>query len=304
MARSPETIDFSIIVPTRDRHAQLAACLDALAELRYPASRFEVVVVDDGSRTPVEPVLEPRRERLQIRLRTQPGAGPARARNHGADAARGRFLAFTDDDCAPAPDWLEKLAVRLADAPDAVAGGCTVNLLKDNLFATASQSLLSYLYEYFSDNRGVPWFLASCNFALAASTFHSVGGFDPSYPTAAAEDRDICDRLRLHGYSMVYAPDAVVYHEHALDLRKFWSQHFGYGRGACRFWRAHRDRSGGKIRIEPPAFYWGMLMYPLRHRSRASLAVAALLLVSQVANLAGFLCEWRLCGVRLNSAIR
>lgn len=304
MALPPDIIDFSIIVPTRDRHAQLAACLDALAELRYPASSFEVVVIDDGSKAPVEPVLAPRRDRLEIRLQTQPGAGPAQARNHGAVVARGRFLAFTDDDCAPAPDWLEKLATRLADKPDAVAGGRTVNLRKDDLFATASQSLLSYLYEYFNDKPGVPWFLASCNFALAAGTFHSVGGFDPSYPTAAAEDRDICDRLRLRGYSMVYVPEAVVYHVHSLDMRTFWSQHFGYGRGAFRFWRAHRGRSGGKIRIEPPGFYWGMLMYPLRHHSRAPLAVAALLTLSQVANFAGFLWEWGLGRLRLRSVTR
>jgi GT2 family glycosyltransferase len=132
-----------------------------------------------------------------------------------------------------------------------------------------------------------------------------VGGFDPSYPTAAAEDRDICDRLRLRGYNMVYVPEAVVYHVHSLDMRKFWSQHFGYGRGAFRFWRAHQGRSGRKIRIEPPGFYWGMLTYPLRlQHCRAPLAVAALLLLSQVANFAGFLWEWGYDKLQLSHVTR
>jgi GT2 family glycosyltransferase len=285
-------IDFSIIIPTRDRHLQLAACLEAIAGLGYPCSSFEVVVVDDGSKASVEPVVAPYRERFQITLRSQPGGGPALARNRGADVARGRFLAFTDDDCRPAPDWLDNLAACLNRAPNSIIGGRTVNGLKDNIFATASQALISYLYDYFNGDPKKLWFFTSSNLALGAESFRSVGGFDASYPRAAAEDRDLCDRLRVSGHSMVYAPDAVVYHLHPLNLLTFWSQQFGYGRGARRYWRAHRKRCGEDMRVEPPRFYSGMVIYPLRQNYiRNPLAVAALLLLSQVANVAGFLWE-------------
>jgi GT2 family glycosyltransferase len=289
----PEALEFSIIIPTRDRHAQLAACLDALGELRYPSARLEVVVVDDGSRSSVEPIVAPRRERLRITLRSQPGAGPAQARNCGAAAAQGRFLAFTDDDCRPDAEWLNHLAASLGAAPDSVVGGRTVNSLDSNIFSAASQTLIGYLYEYFNHDPRKVWFLASNNLALAAATFRSSGGYDSSYPRAAAEDRDFCDRLRAAGHSMLYAPDAVVYHSHPLSLLAFWSQHFGYGRGARRFWRAHRRRCGKPLPIEPPRFYSGMLAYALRQeRAGNAPAVAALLLLSQAANAAGFLREW------------
>ena len=288
----PDTIDFSIIIPTCDRHAQLSACLDAIADLRYPRSKFEVVVVDDGSQSPVEPVVAASREFVQLTLLRQPGGGPALARNRGAAAARGRFLVFTDDDCMPAPDWLDRLALRLDGAPGRIVGGKTVNALPDNVFSTASQSLLTYLYDYYSADPDKLWFLASCNLALDAQGFRSVGGFDPAYPRAAAEDRDLCDRLRAHGYGMTYAPDALVYHRHALTLVDFWRQHYGYGRGARRFRRVHRERSGQGVRMEPPRFYTGLMCCPFRQGVRRPVTVATLLLVSQLANAAGFFREW------------
>ena len=298
-----DSIDFSVIVPTHERPSQLAACLDALANLQYPRTKFEVVVVDDGSQVSAEPVVAPYRERLQVTLRSQPHGGPAQARNAGAKFSRGRFLAFTDDDCTPAPDWLDKLAARLNSASNQVVGGRTVNALPENVFATASQSLISYLCDYYNADPKKARFLVSCNLALPAEGFRSVCGFDPAYPRAAAEDRDLCERLRLRGYGMRYASEAVVYHRHPLKLSTFWWQHFGYGRGAWRFRQAHRGRSGQGVRIEPLAFYTGMAFHPFRQGGiLRSLSVAALLLLSQVANVAGFLCEWALQDTRRNTS--
>jgi GT2 family glycosyltransferase len=301
-----DSIDFSVIVPTHDRPSQLAACLDALANLRYPRAKFEVIVVDDGSEVSAEPVVAPYRERLQVTFRSQPHGGPAQARNAGAKIGRGRFFAFTDDDCTPAPDWLDQLAAQLDGPSNRVVGGRTVNALSENVFATASQSLIGYLYDYYNADPKKAQFLVSCNLALSAGSFLSVGGFDPAYPRAAAEDRDLCERLRLRGHGMMYASEAVVYHRHPLNLSTFWRQHFGYGRGAWRFQRAHRGRSGQGLRIEPLPFYAGLAVHPFRQggilRSRS---VAALLLLSQVANVAGFLCEGVLQTTRRNpSSIR
>ena len=95
---------FSIVVPTYQRPVQLAACLQALSRLDYARERFEVIVVDDGSPTPPKAVVESLRDRLQLTLHLQRHAGPAAARNAGAMRARGKYLAFTDDDCLPAAD--------------------------------------------------------------------------------------------------------------------------------------------------------------------------------------------------------
>src|SRR3990172_7747823 len=80
----------------------------------------------------------------------QRNAGPASARNTGAAQARGEFLAFTDDDCRPAPDWLRGLALRLTQSPDCVIGGRTTNALPDNPYSSASQLLIDYLYSYYN----------------------------------------------------------------------------------------------------------------------------------------------------------
>ena len=287
-----DPIDFSILVPTCNRPSQLAVCLAAIAELDYPRSRFEVVVVDDGSDTPLDPVVEPYRAVLQIALLGQSRGGPARARNRGAEAARGRFLAFTDDDCAPAPDWLTRLAGTLGNATDHVVGGRTINALSNNTCAEASQLLLDYLHGYFNQRSTEIWFLASCNLALSAELYRAVGGFDPSFPRAAAEDRDFCDRLQRHGCRKTYARNAVVYHRHALTLPSFWRQHFGYGRGAHRFRRARVHRTGEGVRVEPFGFYSGMLLHPFKRAGlRRPLQTSILLAISQVANVAGFFYE-------------
>src|SRR5436309_2951814 len=130
---------FSIIIPTEARPKQLAACLESICCLEYPDDRFEVLVVDDGSATPPETVVASFRDKIDVTLLTQPHAGPAAARNAGAQRARGTFLAFTDDDCMPKVDWLERFAARLVKTPDHLIGGRTLNALPDNPYSTASQ---------------------------------------------------------------------------------------------------------------------------------------------------------------------
>jgi GT2 family glycosyltransferase len=286
------SIDFSIIIPTRDRPGQLAECLQSVARLETQSSRFQVIVVDDGSASSLEPVVEPFRDRMDITLWTQEGRGPAAARNAGAKRARGAFLAFTDDDCSPAADWLEKIAARVDSLPDGIVGGRTINTLHNNPFSTASQDLVNYLYDYYNTDSDNARFLTSNNMAVPARSFNAVGGFDPRYPKAAAEDRDFCDRWRATGRRMAFASEAVVYHRHHLDPKTFWNQHFNYGRGAFRFQRERSRRSGEHQRFEPFAFYLEMARYPFRlGRGAWSPVLSALFIVSQVGNSAGFFWE-------------
>ncbi|MDQ3650687.1 MAG: glycosyltransferase family 2 protein, partial [Acidobacteriota bacterium] len=143
--KQPTHPHISIIIPTYARPRQLAACLAALSELDYPRERFEVIVVNDGGEIFLSE-MAPFRQQINVTLITQPNAGPATARNTGAAQAEGEFLAFTDDDCAPARDWLQALANRFATIPDQLIGGRTLNALDDNLCSTASQLLIDYLY--------------------------------------------------------------------------------------------------------------------------------------------------------------
>ncbi len=283
---------FSIIVPTYKRPAQLANCLESLACLSYPRDCFDVIVVDDGSETSTEVVVAGFQKRMDVTLMIQPKAGPAMARNTGAARAKGEFLAFTDDDCTPASNWLKNLAVRFAASPDSAIGGRMVNALPDNPYSTASQLLVDYLYGYYNSDPNRARFLGSNNLALPVDRFHAIGGFDTNFPRAAGEDRELCDRWLHHGYKMLYAPEVLVYHTHALTFRTFWRQQFNYGRSGSYFHQVRARRHQGRIRVERIEFYLNLLRYPLTQmRARRAFLLAKLFLISQVAIMAGILWE-------------
>ncbi|MGH2535842.1 MAG: glycosyltransferase family A protein, partial [Candidatus Promineifilaceae bacterium] len=126
---------FSILIPTAGRPSALSQCLLAVARLDYPVRDVEVVVVADGRQPDLYRLLEPLRGRLELALSSQSRAGPAAARNRAAQLARGELLAFLDDDCLPAADWLSALEARLAAAEGWAVGGQTVNGLADNPYA-------------------------------------------------------------------------------------------------------------------------------------------------------------------------
>lgn len=276
----------SIVVPTYERPAQLAACLRALSALEYPADRLEIVVVDDGSAEPPRAdILRAHAGAQRVRVVGAPHAGPGAARNAGVAVADGEVVAFTDDDCLPEPGWLRELTAPLDGRPDTAVGGQTLNALPDNDYSTASQLLVSYLYRYFEDRRRMARrFFTTNNLAVHRAQFLAVGGFDEQTPCSTAEDRDFCARWLHAGHALHHAPRAVVRHAHELALASFLRQHHRYGRSALYVERQRARRSGGRFRLEPPSFYWGLVTSPFRLESRARAPrLAMLLALSQAA---------------------
>jgi GT2 family glycosyltransferase len=287
------SLAFSVVIPTYDRRDALRACLHALARQQYPRDAFEVVVIDDGGSDSLTDLENRFDGQLVWRLQRQQRSGPAAARNLGALSANGEYLAFTDDDCEPAPDWLAKLEQGLMQHPNGLIGGRVVNALPHNSCSTASQQLIDYLYTAYTEN-GAPRFFSSNNVALSRRGFREVGGFDESFPLPAAEDRDFCARWAQSGRSMVYTPAAIVYHAHALDVSGFLRQHFRYGRGAYQFRERTVSRGWQRARLEPFSFYFDLLSYPLKSVTPTGigrLRISLLFLLSQVANAAGFFRE-------------
>lgn len=281
---------FSIVIPTYNRPQPLKNCLTALLNLDYPRDRFEVIVVDDGSSMPLQSIVNPFQSELSLTLLRQVNSGPAQARNAGAAIARGQFVAFTDDDCTPTANWLTVLAQHFMICPNALLGGKTVNKLSTNLYATAHQVLVDYLYQHYNKNPEQAKFFTSNNMALALEQFQKIGCFDTTFPLAAGEDREFCDRWLFQGYEMCYVVDAVVYHAHAMTLPGFWRQHFNYGQGAFHFHRLRAQRGLGRITVEPMSFYLYLLLYPLRQplMRHQKVLISLLFFLSQCANTLGF----------------
>ena len=283
---------YSFVVPTYRRPRQLGQCLRAIAELDFPRGRFEVVVVDDGSETSPEAVVTAFADRIDVRLILQRHAGPAAARNTGAAHARGEYLVFTDDDCAPVPDMLDALERHVAAEPRAGIGGRTINALRSDLFSVASQDMVDYLLRYHNANDTKASFFTTTNLTLPSDRFREMGGFDTSFPLAAGEDRELCERWVEHGFELSYAPDVIVHHAHDLGFFSFVEQHFHYGRGRFHLLDARRRRGSQARRFEAASFYFNLIGDPWsRERGRRAIALTSLNLLSQASYTAGYCWE-------------
>jgi glycosyltransferase involved in cell wall biosynthesis len=268
----------SVVVPTRDRPDHLERCLAALGR-QTASDSIEVIVVDDGSanRAAVDDVV---RDRSRVRLVRQAGAGPAAARNSGVRAARGTYICFTDDDCEPRADWVERLAGSLSGGAAAVAG-VTLSGSPGNPLNEASELIAAALSPPRNGGEGLA-FAPSNNLGCRAELLGDIP-FDETFPVAAGEDRDWCARLRAAGHVLVRESAAVVVHRQQLRFDDFWIQQVRYGRGAFRFRHGIGARS-----LEPPMFYARLVRQGFRRGTRTGLLVG----LAQVATAVGFIAEW------------
>ena len=240
---------YSFIIPTYNRHAQLAHCVASIVNQSHTKELFEIIVVNDGGEIPML-------EHDNLKIINQTNAGPATARNNGAKIASGDYLIFIDDDCCLAQHWLTAIAPHCTS--NTILTGFTINKI-DSVFSEASQLLVSYLHEAW---KGTPWhFFASNNLVIRNQTFTKLKGFNTQFPLAAGEDREICFRAKVATINLLQIPTAIVFHYHHLNFNKFIKQHLNYGKGAYYFnqvLKAHHQ----SIPIQPFSFYKNMLYYP------------------------------------------
>jgi GT2 family glycosyltransferase len=246
------------------------------------------VVVDDGETVPEE-LISPFAREINIVLCPQRQSGPATARNAGAKLSKSNYLAFLDDDCLPERDWLKNFAENFKADPELLLGGKIINALPDNIYSTASQLLVDFLYEYFEQRDSQNHFFTSNNIAISRVGFQKLNGFDQSFPLPAAEDRDLCRRWRRMDGSLRFVPAARINHAHNLNFRGFLRQHFNYGRGAFQFHKLRLIDENQNIAPEPLGFYKKLLFYPFRAtKKRFRTTLFVLFLFTQMATVSGF----------------
>ena len=139
------TFDFSIVIPTYNRPQALLACLATVRDLDYPKDKYEVVVVNDGSTVSYKAVQELYPEVHWVRV---PNGGPGVARNAAVRETRGRYIAFTDDDCYLHPLWLKELRQTFQVHPSALVGGSTPPHPDTGLYDQVSQFITSIAVSY------------------------------------------------------------------------------------------------------------------------------------------------------------
>ncbi len=241
-----------VVVATRDRHDALRRCLAALATTcaRYgPGAR--VIVVDNGS-APLDAATRARDVPASLHLvvlrEEQPGL--ARARNAGLARADADIVAFTDEDCLVAPDWLGALAAHHRARPDIDAIGGRVELADPRDLPLSSRGGTEPV-EITSAPQALAY-LAGCNFSVRRAALARIGAFDPRLGAGtracAAEDLDLFRRLLRAGARIRYEPDVLVQHAHGhrelTYLAEFARAH-AVGRGA--FYAKHMLKGDAQI---------------------------------------------------------
>jgi hypothetical protein len=209
------------IVNWNGRHL-LADCLPSVAALDYPRADLEIVVVDNGSRDGSVEWL--RAEWPGVRLVTHAeNRGFAAAANDAARAATGAVVAFLNNDCRVAPDWLRFLVETLGAEGAAAAGACMLDW--DGHRVDFGGAAMNFHGHGRQRDWGRSWVagppraaepaLFACGGAMAVDRerFLVSGGFDADY-FAYFEDVDLGWRLWVLGERVLYVPSAIAYHRH------------------------------------------------------------------------------------------
>ncbi|MDD5677975.1 MAG: exopolysaccharide biosynthesis polyprenyl glycosylphosphotransferase [Kiritimatiellae bacterium] len=234
-AASNTAIYASVVVPAYNGADTLPACLNALVSQDFPADRYEVIVVDDGSTDTTPEVVRQYAARSGspiIRYFRQTNQGPASARNHGAREAEGQILVFTDADCEPATNWLQEMCRPFSDTSTEITGVKGVyRTRQESVVARFAQMEFEGRYRKMRKLKYVD-FIDTYSAAFKKTVFASLGGFDTSFPEANNEDVDFSYRLASKGYKLVFNPAAAVYHRHPATIFKYLKQKFGRA-----FWR-------------------------------------------------------------------
>jgi len=286
--------EISVVVCTYRRAEKLTACLDALAGQTI-RDRVEVIVVDDGPDDATAAVAG----RYDVRLIRHPrNQGLAAARNTGIEAATAPIVAFTDDDCVPAENWLEALLepYRGADVM-AVGGGVealqhetivhrylaeTNRLAPLEIELSVSSSLAYRAKLYLRRNRhsrgtrpGVRavYSLVGANMSFRRDALIEIGMFDRRI-SFGGEDEDICRRLRDHFARdrFVFTSSAVIAHDFDGELRDTLRRSYQYGAGSARGYLKNADQ--GPTLFPVPVLVAGLALLGVRRRW--ALAAAAM----------------------------
>jgi succinoglycan biosynthesis protein ExoA len=234
---------------------------------------FSIVVPIAPGRAPVVLDSLDRLERpAGCEVLTQVGPNPSRNRNQSIGRARGAILAFTDDDCQVAPDWLARAAAFFAAHPDYdVVGGPQLNTADEGALGRAGgHALASWFgaWRHCRRYRRAPRRLAatqrdltSANLFVTRRAFERWGPFDERL--GPNEETALLRRIETAGGRIAYDPAIVVFHKRRPSLRELARQCFGYGRGRARQSRIEGRRLPGLGQLVPSLFLVYLALLPM-----------------------------------------
>jgi glycosyltransferase involved in cell wall biosynthesis len=213
----------SLVMCTRNRAASLDSCLQALVRLKADTP-YELVLVDNGSSDNTAAILAEfaSRQQMPVVLVSEPRPGVSQGRNAGIKAAKGDVIAFTDDDCYPAEDFLTAITQCFQDNTLGFLGGRV--LLFDPADLPITIQPLNRVVTLPASTYIQPGLIHGANFAFRREVLDRIGGFDihlgPGTRCMAADDTDLLQRASAAGFLGLYSPTPVVHHHHRRQTAK------------------------------------------------------------------------------------
>jgi glycosyltransferase involved in cell wall biosynthesis len=213
----------AVIIPAHNNVDRLRRLLAAL-EKQTETSDWCVVVVDDGSDTPLREAVPARPGVIHL---WQKNAGPSVARNRGARAVDAEILVFIDQDCLPRPDWLSEMLGPFSDPKVLGAKGV--------YRTTQTSTVANFVQVEYEEKYGVLARKPLMNFvdgysaAFRREAFMACGGFAPDFPFPSVEDREMSLRLSQGKPVYAFCRNAVVEHTHTDSFGGYLCKKFKYG---------------------------------------------------------------------------
>jgi glycosyltransferase involved in cell wall biosynthesis len=211
----------SVIVPVLDDSERLQICLKALEDQTYPKNMYEVIVVDNGSQENIESVVS-QYGKATLYFESKPGSYAAR--NKGLSISRGDIIAFTDSDCVPAQDWIEKGVANILRVPNCglIAGKIDI-FFRDPDKPTAAElfeSVMAFQQKHYAEVKG---YGATANVFTFRRVIDQVGDFNDMLNSGG--DLEWGQRVISSGYKLVYVEDVCVAHPARYSLDELIKKH-------------------------------------------------------------------------------
>jgi glycosyltransferase involved in cell wall biosynthesis len=229
-------MQLSLVICTRNRASQLAESLQRLTTLRCPFP-WELVIVDNGSKDETQDVIKNYEKSFRLKTLIEPQAGLGRAHNRALGMSQGDIIAFTDDDCYPADNFLDSVLHCFAEESRIGFIGGRILLHDPKDYPITIQEKADR-QDFCPGGFLPPGLIQGANFACRRTALESVNGFDERFGPGAVfncEEIDVMARMLAEGWHGAYDPRPLVYHHHRRKteleaVRLQWQ--YDRGRGA------------------------------------------------------------------------
>jgi glycosyltransferase involved in cell wall biosynthesis len=249
----------SVIVATYNRASRLRALLESLRRQDFGFSRFEVIIVDDGSTDDTPSVLAETELPCRLEVIRQKNGGPGAARNAAIQAARSDILISLDDDVVAAPDLVRKHYEAHARGGPLAAIGVMAPPPQKRLSPWLEWEARVLQQQYRDMLKGL-WPATPRQFYTANASFrrrHAIeaGLFDESFKRN--EDVEFAFRLEDLGVKFEFLPDVIVHHDPGRPYAAWLRMARQYGHYDVMLWRdkgrGHLLTLAGELAAERPA---------------------------------------------------